>query len=72
MSLHFPATADEDGERAGFVHDLYENFSYVFGKGFYDARDDRSDESMVWYVVKDQPMGKLLRLHKKELLFNGR
>jgi len=54
LTLKFPATANDDGERAGFVYDLYENFTYLFGKGCYDAQERPHDESMVWYVPKNQ------------------
>jgi hypothetical protein len=56
LKLNFPSTAGDDGERAEFVYDLYENLTYLFGKGFYDAHhdDDARDESMVWYVPTNQ------------------
>lgn len=54
LALRFPATANSEGERAGFVYELYESFAYLLGKGHYESHDDSSDESMVWLVPKSQ------------------
>jgi hypothetical protein len=62
LRLTFPATAKRRGDRDLFVYDLYENFAYLFGKGFYDTNNDPQFESMVWYVTKKQRIARRMAI----------
>jgi hypothetical protein len=62
LTLVIPGRGRNRGRRPGYVFDLYENFAYLFGKGYYDAKTDGSDETMVWYVPKHQRKPKAQRI----------
>ena len=45
-------------------YELYEHFSSLLGKGFYDSKTNAGNEHMVWYVPKNQA-GMLRWAHRR-------
>ncbi len=45
-------------------YEVYEHFSFVLGKGFYDTKTASGNEHMVWYVSKNQA-GMLRWAHRR-------
>ena len=61
FSVSFPPEATASARDAATAYELYDNLSYLFGKGYFATHADGS-EGMVWYVPRSVAGPRLWRL----------